>query len=244
MDGEGFGVPSLLDPAWSISTEVAAYLLFPFLLLLTMFSSRVHAVGALVAATLLLFLSTKAVTQTALPMMHGSLDVWDDATIGPLLRCIGGFTIGLLTFRAARSPRLRAIASSDVFGFAVLALLAGGMAWSVDDLVLYPLFPALVLSLYVNRRWLARIAGARPLHWLGVLSYAIYLVHTLIIEILWPASQSWFEGYSAGLRGAASTVLCVAATLLFAHLLHLAVEKPGRTWVRRFEWQPPTTKPI
>ena len=154
-------------------------------------------------------------------------------TPDPLLRCIGGFTIGLLLFRAAAHPRLRDVAGADAFSVAVAVLLVLGIAWGVNDLVLYPLFPALVLSLYVNQGWPAKAAGSPPLHWLGLLSYAIYLVHSLVIEVLWPASQGWLAAYPTRTRGMASTILCIGVVILLARFLHFSVEKPGRAWVRR-----------
>ena len=103
----------------------------------------------------------------------------------------------------------------------------------MNDLLLYALFPALVLSLYVNQGWPAKAAGSSPLHWLGLVSYAIYLVHSLVIEVLSTASQAWLAPYSTRTRGVVSAVLCMGVIVLLARFLHFSVEKPGRAWVRR-----------
>ena len=222
-------VKSIVGPAWSISTETAAYLVFPLLVIAALRSS-VLVCWAIFAMSCVFIC---ACTVPLGPSVHGSLDVWDGMTPDPLLRCIGGFTIGLLLFRAAALPRLRDVAGADAFSVAVAVLLVLGIAWGVNDLVLYPLFPALVLSLYVNQGWPAKAAGSPPLHWLGLLSYAIYLVHSLVIEVLWPASQGWLAAYSTRTRGMASTILCIGVVILLARFLHSSVEKPGRAWVRR-----------
>ncbi len=234
----GLHTESIIPPAWSISTEAAAYLLFPALLAMTVFSTRVGSWASLAVAIALVLLSTTLVTPPARAMMHGPLDVWDNATTGPLLRCLGGFLLGLLTYRAAESRRVRAVAGSDGFAVATLILLAGGIFLGVNDLLLYAFFPVLVLCLYLNQGRVAAIAGSPPLRWLGVLSFGIYLIHSPTIEFLWPASQAWLAGQSKVLAGAASVVLCVLATLLLAQISHVAIEVPGRALVRRIGWQP------
>ncbi len=233
IQGWGLHVPSIIPPGWSISTEAAAYILFPAMLVMAIFSSRAGGWASLALAIILVLVSSTLVTPSASIYMHGALDVWDDATAGPLLRCLGGFLLGLLTFRAARSQSVCAVAGSDMFGVVVLGLLAGGVMSGVPDLVIYPLFPALVLCLYVNRGRVAAVAGSAPLHWLGVISYGIYLIHSVVIEFLWPASQAWLVGHSTTLRGAASVILCTCATLIAAQLLHVTIELPGRTLARR-----------
>lgn len=235
----GLSIQPIVTPSWSISTEAAAYLAFPLLCLPTLRSTWPAALASLGAAYACVGLATVLVTPDARALMHGTLDVWDNMTLGPLLRCLGGFTLGLLMFRLSSTTAVRRLARSDLAGGTILALLLAGIVGGFPDLVLYPLFPALVLACYVGegaesrRGWLASALGSGPLHQLGVLSYAIYLVHSLIIAWLWPASQAWLTFETVRTRGVASAVLCLGTILLCAVVLHTLVEKPGRSWVRR-----------
>ena len=150
--------PSIVAASWSVSTEVAAYLAFPLLLRLTVFARRGRAVDSLLMASLLLILA--AIGGHILgPATNGALDLSDGTTPWPLLRCLGGFMLGLLTFRLAQIERIMTLAANDWCVVAVIA--AFGLAlWSgLPDLAVYPCLPLIVLIAATDR------AICRPACW-------------------------------------------------------------------------------
>lgn len=225
--------PSIDGTAWSLSTEWAAYLLFPFLVALTLFSSpRVAAgVGLIAVASAI---GTAAMTSGDGAYHSGPLDAYDGATFEPILRCLAGFMLGLLMFRLAQSERILGRAASDTMVGAVLLLLVVGLAIGAYDLLIYPLFALLVLGLYGNRGLCGRLFGWRPFYWLGTVSYSLYLLHPFLVlprRQMDAALQAWIPAsWSYALTSVAIYALVFAASDVSYRL----IEQPGRRWLSRF----------
>jgi peptidoglycan/LPS O-acetylase OafA/YrhL len=94
---------SVVGTAWSISTEWAAYLAFPLLAALALFSRpHVAVIVGLVAALLL-----GGAVQLDLhdgAYHNGTLDAYSGTHIAPMLRCFGDFMLGVLACRLLETP--------------------------------------------------------------------------------------------------------------------------------------------
>lgn len=253
---------SLNVPSWSISTEFAAYLLFPVLLAAAHRGGPIPpgdehppapaaappprgrdapgatrrarpsagAAGVLRAATLLAAAGTLAAVVWFAPAggaeRHGQLDIYANYSVLPLLRCLAGFTIGIVAHGVAGAWPARPWCAAG----ASAALLAG-LAAGLDDLVLYPLLPVLVASLAPGGGGVARLLAGAPLHWLGRVSYALYLVHVPVLDAAKAAFGAHWPALRAGWPGATLAGL-LALSLGVAWLAHRAVEVPGRHGLR------------
>ncbi len=224
-------VDSIVGTAWSVSTEWAAYLVFPLLAWLTLHSRPRPAVASCLFAMLLLVVVAQM--NLADGAYHsGTLDAYDGTRCTPLLRCFGGFLIGMLMQRVAAQPRLAAVAGHDALGGAVVAIVAILFTVGAPDLAIAAAFPPLVLCLACNRRHTARLFDNPPLVHLGALSYAIYLLH--------PSLQAPTRALFDRLDGTAPREVALAACALFAvttvtglsHAAHVLIERPGRSWLR------------
>jgi len=224
--------PSINGAAWSLSTEWAAYLLFPALVSLALFMRPALAWSALLAA-LLATVATVALTMHDGAYHSGPLDAYDGRTAEPLLRCLGGFTLGLVLCRAARSERLLALASHDATIAAGVLLLILGLVAEVHDLLVYPLFALLVIGLYGNRGIVSRIFGCRPVYRLGVLSYSVYLLHPYLVAPRAELQASLAPRLSAIGAGIGANLAVYGALLLAAALAYRSIEEPGRRWTQR-----------
>ncbi|HUN46997.1 MAG TPA: acyltransferase [Stellaceae bacterium] len=223
---------SVNGAAWSLSTEWAAYLLFPLLVSLALFARPALAWSALLAA-LLATVATVALTTHDGAYHSGPLDAYDGRTAEPLLRCLGGFTLGLVLCRAARVPRLLALVSHDATIAAAVVLLVLGFAESGHDLLIYPLFALLVLGLYGNRGLVCRFFGCWPVYRLGVLSYSVYLLHPYLVA---PRAelQASLTPYLPATAAVIGVNLAVYGTLLAAATIaYRSIEQPGRRWTQR-----------
>jgi peptidoglycan/LPS O-acetylase OafA/YrhL len=231
---QGWGLaPALIAASWSVSTEIAAYVAFPLLLRGTLFCRPVRALGAAIAAMALLGTAVALAPRIALPG-HGTLDIYDGMTVLPLLRCIAGFVFGLLMFRLALRPSVIAIASRNWVAALLLGALVVTFALQLGDLAVYPLFPAIVLVCYANRGWVERVLGHGITYWLGVLSYATYLVHSEVYWELQHLVQHWGISVLSVPAAIVFGVTAFAIILGAAALAHVAIEVPGRRLVRRW----------
>ncbi len=152
-------------PSWSISAEFAAYLLFPFMVVLT--TTRAGRLGLLVlvlSAALLLW-----------RLGGGSLDLDDIGRHYALLRVAMGFPLGVLIGWALHTGfRVTDAAASVLQGGAVLAL-AGGFYAGVSELWMIVPLMVLVFATAGDAGFLGRLLAPAPLQWLGKRSYGIYL---------------------------------------------------------------------
>jgi peptidoglycan/LPS O-acetylase OafA/YrhL len=230
--------PSIDGTTWSLSTEWAAYLLFPPLVALVLFSRRLTAaaVGLALAA-----LAAGTVTMTAADGAYhsGPLDAYDGATLAPILRCLTGFTLGLLTFRATRLQWLVDGVTHDGRLGAVLVLLLVIISADAHDLFVYPVFAALVLGLHANRSRIGQALGSKPLHWLGTVSYSVYLLHPLLVlprRQLDAVLHGWLDPSRAYW---ASSLVVYVALFVAAGASYRMIEEPGRRSIIRLARKTP-----
>lgn len=212
------------DPAWSISTEWAAYLLlaitggwlarlpsgawsFPLLAI-----AMAAALGWWFAAT-------------------GRASIGDDIPATGLVRCLVEFGIGILLCKwwTARreGPRGPAIIYGTALGLGGAAVLLFGVAGSQPAAVPLIMTAVVILGLQASIARRPLLSG-RVAQWLGDISYAVYLSHFF----LWILFKLFFVDDPARVHPAmilAFTLLTLAAS----HFLHIAFEVPGRRLAQR-----------
>ncbi|WP_022683970.1 acyltransferase family protein [Sphingobium bisphenolivorans] len=220
----GWGTEPIAGNSWSVSTEVAAYLIYPLIAMIA-FSRWAWAQGAIAVALL-------ALVATSGRGSSGPLDVNDSDTILTLLRCLAGFSLGVLTFRCAEMPRVKALidrggAFAAICALIALALLLPGKA----DLLVVCLMPALVLSCYYNGA-AARAVMANPLSFhLGLISYSIYLWHPLVRDIMARMMSMAHRHGFAGFDWAFVAAMLVA-TWLLCWASYALVEVRGHQFIK------------
>jgi len=207
-------------PSWSISAEMFSYLLFPVLVAVA--NTKLWR-WSLLVAPLGFFLYIAATS--------GNLDMIE--ALAPL-RCLAGFMIGMAICRGRGRFRnwpdwVLTTIQLGASG-AILALLA----LPANDVLLILPFALLVATTWTDRGIVARLFSARPIRWLGDLSYSIYLNHVCVIQILWFFWSRTVE--KAGILPPDATriawiVLVYGATIALSVLTHRYVEGPGRKFL-------------
>ena len=219
------------DPAWSISCELAAYLLFP-LLVLTIDWRRVPTPAVLGAITALLVL------------LGFVFDRAGAATLGAqipklgLIRCIlefaCGTAIGALWLRWREQWRAPAMAAAGV-----AALAFAGWAAGIPETLAVPVaFAALLLALALSAGRSGNPLEAAPLHYLGEISYATYLGHFL----LWFAFKLVFLGEVHAV-GWPLVALYLVLVLTSSAVLYHGIERPAQRWLNGLTLRPRQTAP-
>ena len=203
----GIQTPNM--PAWSISAEWFAYILFPILCIVLLHNKWTAALYLVVG----LFIADIE-----------TLYNYD------LAHVLSGFLIGMAAYRTMTVAHW--ITIGRFAGSAVAAAVlfwAQGTAPRVEIGLL--LFAALMISLADSRDILGRFLTLRPIVYLGEISYSLYMIH-------WPARivvRNSFRiiGILDTLPPGLVVVAYVLVTLIGAVTSYHFVELPGRALLRK-----------
>lgn len=224
---------SIVPPAWSISTEWGAYVVFPLLVAATLFCRPRRVLGTtLVAVGVLAVLVLLPSGLTHVVRLRGPLDIYDGASYGPMVRCLTEFTLGLVAWRAAQHDAVRRLSNHPAFSGGIALLVLVLLLVPGSDLAVALCFPFLIVGIMTDRPAVARLLGARPVHWLGEVSYALYLVHPFSLEYR-AGLERVVEGTNIPHSWFVSLVLLFGSTIALAAVAHYAIEVPSRRVLRR-----------
>ncbi|AQR75783.1 acyltransferase [Sphingomonas sp. LM7] len=208
------------DPAWSISCELAAYLLFP-LLVLAIDWRRAPTPAILAAITALLTLLHMIFT------LQGVAAQGDHIPRLGMVRCILEFASGTavcaLWLRWRERWRAPALFSSAA-GIAAIGIWIVGLL--PETLTVPAAFAALLLALALTSGKAGNPLEGRALHYLGEVSYATYLGHFL----LWFAFKLAFVSDARAVAWPLIALYCVLVLASSVALYH-GVERPAQRWV-------------
>jgi peptidoglycan/LPS O-acetylase OafA/YrhL len=225
---QGFGIGlNLNGPSATVSLELAAYALFPVLLAIALHRRwSIPALGFAVSAI--------AICWQASLEPRFALESRGVANL--VVRCLTEFTMGLGAYRLYRmcgAPGL----GSDWCAAGLAGACMGSLLLRVD-LPAALLFPLLVAAFARNEGWPARVAGMRWLHFLGVVSYSVYLVHAPLrfaefafLRQIHPAPISPVAALAIAAIGSLSIIP-------IAWLSYRWIEQPGRVVFRRMILSP------
>jgi peptidoglycan/LPS O-acetylase OafA/YrhL len=231
-----FAAPLPLDHLWSLSIEEQFYLVWPWLLMLALWLTRTRR------ALLMMTMTLGVASAIAMGLLfHPGYDPTRayEGTDARAFTLLIGAALAIvwpseLPRRAAVNPRLPVLLDSiAVGGIVAIALLISltdpftSFLYPYGFLILSIATAAVVGAVVHPASRVGAALGWRPLRWIGVRSYGIYLWQWPIIVLATPV------GETPGLiRGA----LEVAATVLAASLSWRYVEEPirhgaiGRMW--------------
>ncbi|OAN58894.1 acyltransferase family protein [Sphingomonas sp. TDK1] len=211
------------DPAWSISCELAAYLLFPLWVCAVDWRRRdARIVLAGLAALLLVLHAAFAI--------RGASGLGDDIRHLGLIRCLLEFASGTLLYTLWHRWRERRAALA-CFGAAALI----GIAWwfgAPETLTVPAALAALLLGLALTTGRPGHPLDGVWLHRLGEISYATYLSHFL----LWFAFKLVFVHRET--IGWPLAMLYLLLVLAASVALHRWVERPAQRWINRLGFRP------
>ena len=230
-----FDATSWDGPAWSISAEWLAYLLFGLLVLVVFRISRATRARGL------LFLSLAATLPSILMLLGTGGQFYTPWSWLP--RIVLQFAAGALACAAVRklhlTDRLRhaagyvSLALVAVIVGALYVLQAHPLPTVRDDFGLVGvLFMPLVVALAVGAGSLPRLLSTRVLVYGGQVSFGLYMVHELVHTAwLWIMAQYRIE-LEPSVTAKLVFVALVLVSLALGILLYHVVEEPARIWMR------------
>ncbi len=223
-------------PAWSVSIEALCYVaVFPALFPFSARAARLPRAALLAALVVCCYVPVlgllnfwSGVLQLGVPDHPpvAAIAFWMPAVRGVLLFAAGW--IAYLLWRRDGGTRALAGRLCDTlalgFGGVVLASCAGILFNNVASL----LAPGLIAGLAANERAVAaRLLAWPPVHWLGEISYSVYLLHGPLnyeLHHLWPSLARW-----PAADVPVTCLLLIAASALSYHMF----ERPMRDLLRR-----------
>lgn len=236
-----FGQPSPLLHLWSLAVEEQFYLFWPFFLILgiTLMPKRKWLIGTIVLLALASALDMALLHQPGLMdtsrVYYGTDTRAFSLLIGAVLAlCLPSEKMDGEVFD---TKRLRI--TFETVGTAGLVILFW-MFWQTNQydtflyrggMVIQCLATVAVITAAVHpSTWISRILGFRPLRWLGVRSYGIYLWHYPVIVLT-------FSSATANGPSLFRVIIQIAAVLLIASVSWRFIEKPVRYKVKRGTWR-------
>ncbi|RED49871.1 peptidoglycan/LPS O-acetylase OafA/YrhL [Aestuariispira insulae] len=213
-------------PAWSISTEWFAYLVFPFLVLLVQgcLRSKRFLVPAIVAIALVIYL---------LFWSFGTDSIGQNIQKYGLVRCVIQFALGMVACKFFLVTRHWTIKLWPVYlaGFAATVLMT--VFLDLPDFMLLPAgFVMLILGLSDPRLIWPRLFNNPVFVYLGVISYSTYLFHYFV--------KDWVKFLlipDDGQAGWGVILVYLAAVFVSSVILYHLIEKPGRSFVRKIRFR-------
>lgn len=206
-------------PAWSISTELGAYLLFPLLAAAVQW-------GRMPRAAIVALLFAIAVQLGLQFELRGFERLGDDITGLGLIRCLSEFAMG--TLLCALWQAVRGTGSARAWPVILAALaIPGALVTGGHETFYVPLlFAALLLAVALSAKLLPALLGRGVLHYLGEISYSTYLAHVLlfiVFKLLFVADASAVPLWLAG----GYLLLTLAASIALYH----GVERPAQRFL-------------
>jgi peptidoglycan/LPS O-acetylase OafA/YrhL len=218
-DAETFNTPS-----WSISVEFYTYLLFGVMCLTLGKMFRQVAFGILAVASICVLV----------------LVADFGGNFSPILRCLTGFFVGCLT--ATLSNRVTRTFSA-LPALTTLAALIAFLCLKVQvrsDWIIYFLSATLILTIvHAREGWFRAILRSRPLAYLGLISYSLYMSHAFVlfccnqfIRVILKRPEAMTAGTSfpqlTGGEACASYFVALGVTIALSSIVFRLVEDPCR----------------
>ena len=203
-------------PAWSISAETFAYLLFPCIaFLLTNYISSAYSILGVIALSL--------------SLLAGVFFWMGEASLGTGIGRLGLIRCALEFLAGVAVCRLYLTVSITSFIWPLASLLAFGLLSTMYALgfapsyLLMPLaFTCLIFALAVSNGSVLPGINLQILHFMGTISYSTYLVHYFVAD--------WikFLVVSDATPSLAAAILYVLGVFIASVLLFYGIEVPGK----------------
>ncbi|MDW8847240.1 acyltransferase [Erwinia sp. MMLR14_017] len=210
-------------PDWSIGLEMQFYLLFPFIMLVTMrFGFAASLIGFMVLCCVGRYVLAEYYEAFEMPSM--------------ILIKLNMFLSGMLLAEAVRRKSVLYIAFALLGPVASVVIGLEAIPLQIAMEVLMIVGMAAILWQYVEGSLIARLIALprkllnnRVSTWLGDVSFSVYLLHLLIVipVIALLLTHTNLENKSDLMRFALVSVICLPVTYALASLLYRFVEKPG-----------------
>ncbi|MFD2245312.1 acyltransferase family protein [Pontibacter ruber] len=159
--------------SWSIGAEWWAYVCACFILPFVFKSNLTYKSIALVVSSAVLF---------GMFSIRGHLDITFDYG---WLRCLAEFTVGTIVYQVFVHRVGEAWLSKNTSFLITALLIVIAFHFGLSDILLIPLFIALLLCAAYNNEIIKMVLEKKTLRYLGDISYSIYMMHGFWFLVFW-----------------------------------------------------------
>ncbi len=210
-------------PAWSVSAEWFAYLMFP---VLTPFIARISGFKN----NILLIVACFAFLAGFTAVLHLPTIDWTHRF--GLVRVTSEFIIGcaLLNIykQVGEQPKLM-----ETLSKVALIGLVSAIGFQLPDIVPVACIALLIFSLTDGNTLLTRVLSSRPLVYLGEVSYSIYMVHSLfIMGVIQADRRLHLISSEPSLQNILVYLGITVGIIVSAQLMYHFIEVPSRNFIR------------
>jgi peptidoglycan/LPS O-acetylase OafA/YrhL len=209
-------------PAWSLSAEWFAYITFPITICLTQ-RWRTVALPLFLTAALLAAL-------IAALIWRGVQDTDVTGTPG-MVRMLFEFASGCLLFRAVANglKPLPKLADAGAVSMLLVSLL-----WQDVIFLALPAIALIILSAAQNEGPIARALSMRPVVILGEISFSLYMVHWMILNVAnWMIRNLELNSAETAILNATLLLTVIGTSVLSYRLIELPARSWGRSIIRK-----------
>ena len=212
------------QPSWSISVELFAYLVFPFVFF---WMQKNH---------ILRYLLIPLVSLIMLYFVQASVGSLNSVTNYAIPRGLGGFLAGMAIFYNANLESRLSIRTINILQMLAFTGIFVVMHFDVIEIMIMPFFILLILVSCADRGWVSTMCRSRPVYSLGLISYSLYMTHNIITQVFHKQWITVFPGLTFIFESAYIVVLLLfelCLILFVAYLSYKYIEIPSRQHLRR-----------
>jgi len=230
-----------IPPGWSLTNEWIIYFLFPiafsFVLRKNLYKWLIPtAIAFLLIVCMVRGLYLNWANYKVLKDLHGFNPIISE-TRGPIsfLRTMADYALGIFAYFIYTKG-----IKTNWLGFIVIPSFLL-LFWPPADFLIIMLLPAVILYI-TNENGLSKLLSSKPVHFLGLISYSLYINHYLFIY-----SYKYVSGWTGINNNWFSVSYVVFCTIALSSITFYIIEKPAleflrKRFVKKGEPQPVTVK--
>ena len=224
LNGVVGGVP-VLGHLWSLTAEWIAYLLFPIFMFISYFKTSF----SWMFFCLLIGIFTYTLSYL---LFHNNFHVFQQFALevyqkyNSTFRCLGEYFLGIFGFQLL-SKRGSQILQSNLVTFLMLILATFLLLSSSFDIFIPLAIMIIIVAITAHGNFLSRILSLKFFNYLGLISYPVYLINSLLSESL-PGLQSKLSAITENKFLIYSTLLVffVSVVIMISHIVTFYIESP------------------